>query len=324
MPSAAGRPHGPPPPPAPVGRTSNKKRPRLTPAYIQRERPGRAAPRAHPPAAAHDFQRDRHARRGEGRPRRAHGLAAAPALAHAQPRDQVHQGKAVPGRYLEAPSGGLQRPEGPEVACHPRASAGTTVRASEVPPRLEEHLPEPVPTRRQRGGRRQPRTVVTTSGLVGEVMSLKADLSLVLGVPWVSSGRAGVRFWGSLDTPRLGSGVPRISELTGVRFCDPPSFLKADGGVPVLRSARSPQQARVRFGGWFPWVSSEHTGVRFSRAQSRLRFPARVALQPSVAPPSSGSRLRRCPGPASLRAGSLKWSSGPGSHRFRRNLAKSQ
>lgn len=77
----------------------------MTPAYIQRVRPGRAAPRAHPPAAAHDFQRDRHAQRGEGRPRRAHGLAAAPAVTHAQPGDQVHQGKAVRGRFLESSLG---------------------------------------------------------------------------------------------------------------------------------------------------------------------------------------------------------------------------
>lgn len=114
--------------------------PRLTPAYIQRARPGRAAPRAHPPVAAHDFQRDRHAGRGEGRPRRAHGLAAAPAVAHAQPRDQVHQGKAVrrtlSGSILWIPS----EAGGPEVACHLRASAGTAMRASQVPPRFRERL----------------------------------------------------------------------------------------------------------------------------------------------------------------------------------------
>lgn len=114
--------------------------PRLTPAYIQRARPGRAAPRAHPPAAAHDFQRDRHARRGEGRPRRAHGLAAAPAVAHAQPRDQVHQGKAVL-RTLSRSFLWISSRLGPGGPLSSPAPPGeTALRTSEVAPRLGERL----------------------------------------------------------------------------------------------------------------------------------------------------------------------------------------
>lgn len=282
-------------PPRLWARTSNKKRRRLTPAYIQRARPGRAAPRAHPPAAAHDFQRDRHARRGEGRPRRAHGLAAAPAVAHAQPRDQVHQGKAVRGRLLEASSG---------MASEAGARGSPVIPA----PRRGElrcGLPK---SRRGFGERNRSRpegsagvavcgrTVVTTPSGAGWGRGFpQSRLGSGSGVPWVSVGRAGVRLWGSLDIPRAELGLVLRSLGSQSRLepgsAIPPSFRRADG-VPVWGSPRSPQQARVWLGRWFRWVFSAHTGVRL-RADWGSPPGWRCSLVSPRRPPGPGCAAAR-------------------------------
>lgn len=133
----------------------------------------------------------------------------------------------------------------------------------------------------------------------------------------MSLGRAEVRFWGPLDIPRAELGL-------ALRSLGSPSRLESNSVVPKFsQSSRSS-------GFWGPRVSSADQGpawevvpqgllrarrravVRVRQSQSKLGFPARVALQSRVAPQPSGSGLRGRTGPAYLRTGSLQGCQDPG------------
>lgn len=168
--------------------------------------------------------------------------------------------------------------------------------ASEVLPRLGERLPGTGP--HQEAVRGSPSAADGGDDLGADRGGgvPQSSLGAGSGFPWVSLGRAWVRFWGPLDILRTelglaqrslgspsrresGSAVPQVfSEQTEFRFGGPPGLLCRPGSGLGGGSSGSPQ-------------STQTAVVRVRQSQGRLGFPARVALPRS--PPGSGCAAAR-------------------------------